>query len=183
MAWDTTRTSADCARCRDPYVAFHHGASDAPGLATLPEAFRTTVLPLLRSRPWREVRQALSLYWALDLGRDDELRALVVRLLSVASAHGLGWCRFLPPLASERRTKFIRLLLMSGAGARAPEDLRPSDFEPLAGRTDDCYEDRVWRLFEAVGERVPIAHVREGFYIADRFVETYRFSRPWDCGE
>jgi hypothetical protein len=190
MAWDAVAGALHGAgydaeavgrlrQSRDPYLAFHHGAPEAPGLAALPQAFRTSILPLLRSRPWRDVRQALSLYWALDLGRDDALRALVVRVLSVVPTHGLGWCRFLPPLAAERRATFLRLLLMSGAGMRSAEAVRPGDVEALAGRSDECHDDRLWCLFEAVRGGIPIAHVLEGFRVADRFAEGYRFSRPW----
>jgi hypothetical protein len=58
---------------RDPYVAYHHRAPAEPGLAILPCTFRTMILPLLRSRPWNDVRKGLSLYWSLDLEHDPVL--------------------------------------------------------------------------------------------------------------
>ena len=162
---------------RDPYLAVHHDALEAPGLAALPDAFRTEILPLLRSRPWRDVRHGLSLYWALGLGRDVTLRALVVRVLALSPVHGTGWWACLPSLPPDRRRTFVRLLLDADATATEAPSIAILGF--VAEVPGERYKDRLRHLFAGLRDRVPIGHVLASFRIADRFGRDAGFVRSW----
>jgi hypothetical protein len=164
---------------RDPYVAYHHRAPAEPGLAILPCTFRTTILPLLRSRPWNEVRQGLSLYWSLDLEHDPVLLALIVRLLALAPLHGFAWWALVPGQLPERRSTMVRILLDSDAHRTDPNLLPVGSLEPFARLEMARYEDRLTHLFAGLRGGVPPGHILQGFELADAHAPDHNFVRRW----
>jgi len=162
---------------RDPYVAYHHRAPTEPGLATLPSTFRTTILPLLRSRPWSDVGRGLSLYWSLDLERDGVLLGLIVRLLAVAPLHGFAWWSLVAGQLPERRSTMVRVLLDSDAHGKDPNVLPVGSLEPFARLEMARYEDRLTHLFAALRGGVAAGHILQGFALADAHAPDHNFAR------
>jgi hypothetical protein len=160
---------------RDPYVAYHHGARTEPGLHALPPRFRAGVLPLLRSRPWPSVSRALSLFWTLDLQRDDALLAVSARLLAEGPEHGLAWLTLLANEDPSRRETFGRILQQTGALACDPCGLPKHALETIASEDDAQYADRLAYLLRGVRNGVDPAHVLEVFRIATAFAPGSRF--------
>jgi hypothetical protein len=164
---------------RDPYVAYHHHAPLEAGLQALPAAFRASILPLLRSRPWSDVTRALSLFRALDLEREEALLALVVHLLALAPVHGVGWLAHLATQPPELRGAFLRMLLETGAHETDPAGVSRAHLDRLAGLDSRRYGDRLAYLCARLRAGVSAGRIFEAFRIADVFAPDHQFGREW----
>jgi hypothetical protein len=160
---------------RDPYVAYHHGAADAPPLQALPPRFRAFVLPLLRGRRWADVRRALSLYRGLGLSTDDARLAVVVRVLASGRRFGLSWLSRIDAAPPARQPALASLVLRSGVVDRDPALLPPGAFERLAALPNKVYADRVGYLLDGLRRGVGAGDVLEEMQIATEFAYEYRF--------
>ena len=182
--YDPRRLEA-VAAARDPYAAYHHGATADAGLALLPRGFRTALLPLLRGRPWKEVLAGLRLHWELGLEHDPQLLALVVRLLATAPAHGPAWWAHLREELPERRFRFLHSVLYTGAGAVDPAGVPAAAWAGLAALDEEQYGDRLIRLLACLGAGHDVAHSLQLFRIADGFVPGASLAclwKPTGCG-
>jgi hypothetical protein len=164
---------------RDPYAAYHHCAPDAAGLLILPRPFRTSILPLLRRRPWGEVMRSLRFYRELDLARDPDLLALVTRLLVVSGTHGPSWAAVVSTQLPERRSSFVRIVMQTGACAVDPAGMSAGALNDVAGLDARRYEDRLTYLLECLRAGYPGGHAVEGFRIADTFAPGHEFVSRW----
>ena len=165
-------------QARDPYAAYHHDATDAPALQSLPPRFRAYVLPLLRGRSWADVRRALSLFWALDLQRDASRLALAARLLNDGRVHGLGWLALVAHEDPVRRDVLASLVLQSGAYSRDPAAIDPSALTALASASGEAYPDHLAHLLHALRHAVPPAEVLDELFVTAEFAPGLRRHPP-----
>ena len=150
---------------------------DAAAEARLPQPFRTSLYPLIRSQGKAEVAEMLALYWAMSLDSNPERLAAVTYLFCLHSDQNTRrWCRLLMNQPPEHWTDLLLLLVASGADTSAVEKL-PSSFsvilaEVLAG-SDSFY--RVYWLVHGLALEIDPAYLLAGYRLADALGQTYAF--------
>lgn len=107
-------------RGTDPYLGTHFGIAAGPGFDPW---FVQHVLPLLQSRPWSEVNRLAALARALDLQREEALRATLVGVLIAAddAERASGWWSHVLAQESGCRLETAQMVYASGAAARDPD--------------------------------------------------------------
>lgn len=150
--------------------------------ARLPELFRTTLYPLMRSRAGSEagsieIGAALAIYWALGLEQDPARLAAVSYLLSLqSSSNTIDWYQVITRLSQAQWTPFLHLLIMSGAYAVPARELPPAFADQMEGvltGVDPLY--RAYWLLHGLTTSVTTDYLVAGYDLADAFDQAFAF--------
>lgn len=107
-------------RGTDPYLADHFGVAAGPSFDPW---FVLYVLPLLKSRPWSAVNRLAALARALDLQRDEALRATLVGVLIAAddAERAAGWWSHVLAQEPGLQLETAQMVYASGVAVRDPD--------------------------------------------------------------
>ncbi len=162
---------------RDPYAAYRHAAPGAPGLAVLPARFRTRILPLLRTRGWRDVMRAVAACRALGLEHDAVLEGFAVQVLLATPENGLAWLEKAGEQWPEQRGEFLRTILETAAWT-TPVECLAGALDHVAG-SGEHYRDRLTYVLASAQANVPETEILDCLRLVDEFAPAHAFVPTW----
>ncbi len=160
-----------------------HKRSLKEELGRLPPLFIQHLLPGMRLRPTREIRELLSIFYTMNLEDHEALLAAVSRFVCLKeNPHLLPWCTVLIQQPPETRSAFLVHVMAHGCHLHIPTSaLKESLKEVNSLVTDDNYDLWITRLLRAWKEGISLEYLLAGFRLAKQFSPHYRFYSIRDC--
>lgn len=148
-------------RGTDPYLAGHFGVASG---ASLDPWFVVSVLPLLRGQPWSAVNRLAALGRALDLQREEALRATLVGLLIAAenAERAAGWWGHVLAQEPGLRLETAQMVYASGVALR-DADL-PAEAMAEAARSEP---GRRWAFYRGLAAGATPGYMLAGLRLTE----------------